>query len=177
MALREKEGDVAAASHQSEVAPGSGLSGDVRGMIVEDQLDRGVNRTGGVEEFEEFDEFAAAIRGPDQGVNLAADEVSKLTVPCRSTRVRRWRSPWRPTPSDPRRRSLSLGCPLLFDVFHVTLKEFSKLLHGGTERNPEAEFGEIDCWPRPFLEDVHGLLYHLCINGNHTENGHGDFSL
>src|SRR5258706_6089332 len=41
--------------------PGSGLFGDVRGMIVEDQLDRGVGRIGGVEKLEEFDEFAAAV--------------------------------------------------------------------------------------------------------------------
>ena len=77
--------------------------------------------------------------------------------------------------SCPRRRSLSLGCPLLFDVLHVTLKEISQLLDGRTERNPEAEFGEIACGPRPFLQDVHGSLHHLCINENHTENGHGDF--
>ena len=35
--------------------PGSGLFGDVRGMIVEDQPDRGVGRIGDVEELEEFD--------------------------------------------------------------------------------------------------------------------------
>src|SRR6516164_9308292 len=55
--------------------PGSGLFGDVRGMIVEDQLDRRVDRIGGIKELEEFDEFAAAITVPDQGVNLAAVEV------------------------------------------------------------------------------------------------------
>ena len=41
--------------------PGSGLLGDVRGMIVEDQLDRRVHWIGGVEKLEEFDEFAAAV--------------------------------------------------------------------------------------------------------------------
>jgi hypothetical protein len=46
--------------------PGSGLFGDVRGMIVEDQLDRRVSRIGGAEELEEFDEFAAATTVPDQ---------------------------------------------------------------------------------------------------------------
>ena len=55
--------------------PGSGLFGDVRGMIVEDQLDRRVGRIGGIEELEEFDEFAAAMTVPDQGVNLAAEKV------------------------------------------------------------------------------------------------------
>src|SRR6267378_783527 len=55
--------------------PGSGLFGDVRGMIVEDQLDRGVGRIGGVEKLEEFDEFAAAVAILDQGMDLAGDEV------------------------------------------------------------------------------------------------------
>jgi hypothetical protein len=41
--------------------PGSGLFRDVCGMIVEDQLDRGVNRIGCVQKLEEFDEFAAAV--------------------------------------------------------------------------------------------------------------------
>ena len=41
--------------------PGSGLFGDVRGMIVEDQLDRGAGRIGGVEKLEEFDEFATSV--------------------------------------------------------------------------------------------------------------------
>ena len=48
--------------------PGPGFLGDVRGMIVEDQLDRRVERIGGIEELEEFDEFAAAMTIPDQGV-------------------------------------------------------------------------------------------------------------
>ena len=44
--------------------PSLGLLGDVRGMIVEDQLDRRMGRIGGVEELEEFDEFAALGGGP-----------------------------------------------------------------------------------------------------------------
>jgi len=40
--------------------PSLGLLRDVRGMIVEDQLDRRVGRIGGVEKLEEFDELAAA---------------------------------------------------------------------------------------------------------------------
>src|SRR6202043_1510726 len=55
--------------------PGSGLFGAVRGMIVEDQLDRRVGRIGGIEELEEFDEFATAMTVLDQGMNLAADQV------------------------------------------------------------------------------------------------------
>ena len=41
--------------------PGFGLLGDVRGMIVEDQLDRGPGWIGSVEELEKFDELAAAM--------------------------------------------------------------------------------------------------------------------
>ena len=44
--------------------PGSGLLGDVRRMIVEDQFDRRMAGIGGVEELEEFDEFAALGGGP-----------------------------------------------------------------------------------------------------------------
>ena len=55
--------------------PGSGLLGDVRGMIVEDHLDRRVGRIGGVDKLEEFDEFAAAMAILDQGVNLSGDEI------------------------------------------------------------------------------------------------------
>ena len=44
-------------------------------MIVEDQLDRRAGRIGVVEQLEEFDEFAAAMAIPDQGMDLAADKV------------------------------------------------------------------------------------------------------
>ena len=55
--------------------PGFGFLGDVRGMIVEDHLDRGVCRIGAVEKLEEFDKFAAAMAILDQGVDLAGNEV------------------------------------------------------------------------------------------------------
>ena len=55
--------------------PGFGFLGDVRGVIVEDQLDRGVGRIGRVEKLEEFDEFAAAMAIPDQGMDLAGKQV------------------------------------------------------------------------------------------------------
>ena len=44
--------------------PSFGFLGDVRRMIVEDQLDRRMAGIGGVEELEEFDEFAALGGGP-----------------------------------------------------------------------------------------------------------------
>jgi hypothetical protein len=39
-------------------------------MIVEDRLDRCMGRIGGVDQLEEFDEFAAAMAILDQGMNL-----------------------------------------------------------------------------------------------------------
>ena len=65
--------------------PGFGFFGDVRGVIVEDQLDRGVGRIGGVEKLEEFDEFAAG-RSLTRAWTLPVSRsmpASKLTVPLR----------------------------------------------------------------------------------------------
>ena len=55
--------------------PGSGLFGDMRRMIVEDQLDRRLGRIGGVETLGEFDEFAAAMAVLDQRMDFATDEI------------------------------------------------------------------------------------------------------
>ena len=51
------------------------LLGNVRGMIVEDQLDCRMGRIGGVEKLAKFDEFAAAVAVLDEGVNLAGEQV------------------------------------------------------------------------------------------------------
>jgi hypothetical protein len=56
-AVLGRQGKVEAAC-RSGVEPGSGFPRDVRGMIVEDQLDRGAGRIGGIEQLEEFDELA-----------------------------------------------------------------------------------------------------------------------
>jgi hypothetical protein len=79
--------------------PGSGLFGDMRGMIVEDQLDRRMGRIGGVEKLEEFDEFAAAVAILDQGWTLPVSRsmpASKLTVPWRLYSCSRAKVAWRP---------------------------------------------------------------------------------
>ena len=55
--------------------PSLGLLGDVRRMIVEDQLDRRMARIGGVEELEEFNEFAAAVAVLDESVDLAGEQI------------------------------------------------------------------------------------------------------
>jgi len=56
--------------------PNLGLLGDVRGMIVEDQLDRRMRRIGGVDQLEEFDELAAAAAVLDRGVNLSSQQIN-----------------------------------------------------------------------------------------------------
>ena len=81
--------------------PGSGLFGDMRGMIVEDQLDCRLGRIGGVEQLEEFDEFAAAMPILDQRMDLAGDRsmpASKLTVPWRLYSCSRAKVAWTPGP-------------------------------------------------------------------------------
>ena len=55
--------------------PSSGFPRDMRGMIVEDQMDCRVGRVGRIEELEELDELAAAVAIFHQGVNLAGQQV------------------------------------------------------------------------------------------------------
>src|SRR5215469_10571534 len=55
--------------------PGLGLLGDVCRMIVEDQLDRGMARIGGIDKLKEFDELAAAMAILDKGVNLTGQQI------------------------------------------------------------------------------------------------------
>src|SRR5580704_4084459 len=64
------------AACRSCVEPGSGFPRDVCGMIVEDQLDRGAGRIGGIEKLEEFDELAAAVAISDERVDLAGKQIN-----------------------------------------------------------------------------------------------------
>src|SRR6478609_7654346 len=64
------------AACRSCVEPGSGFPRDVCGMIVEDQLDRGAGRIGGIEKLEEFDELAAAVAISDERVDLAGEQIN-----------------------------------------------------------------------------------------------------
>ena len=63
--------------HEGEAAfgllgePGLGFLGYMSGMIVEDDLDRGRRRVGGVEPFEKLDELARAMSVLDAGVDEA----------------------------------------------------------------------------------------------------------
>jgi len=56
--------------------PGLGLFGNVRRMIVEDQLDRRVGRISDVDKLEKLDEFATAVAIPDQGVNPSGQQIN-----------------------------------------------------------------------------------------------------
>ena len=72
-ALRRKDELEAAGTLLGE--PAACLFRDVRGMIVEDQLDRGVRRVSRIKQLEEFDELAAAVSVLDQRMDLAGEQV------------------------------------------------------------------------------------------------------
>src|SRR5215475_8576679 len=74
-AMRGCEGELEAADRLL-CEPGVGLFRDVRGMIVEDQLDRGVSWVGGIQNLEKFDEFTAAMTVPDERVNLSGEQIN-----------------------------------------------------------------------------------------------------
>ena len=64
------------ASRRSSIEPGSCFSRYVRGMIIEDQLDRGAGRISGVETFEEFNELPAAVTVSDERMDLPGKQVN-----------------------------------------------------------------------------------------------------
>src|SRR6516165_1821397 len=55
--------------------PGFRLLGDVRGMIVEDQLDRRAGWVSGIEKLQKFNEFATALAVLHQSMDLAGHKV------------------------------------------------------------------------------------------------------
>jgi len=66
--------------------PSSRLLGDLRRMIIKDQVDRRMGWIGRVEKLEKLDELAAAVAILDQAVNLPVSRLMpaiKVTVPCR----------------------------------------------------------------------------------------------
>ena len=67
MRRREREGEAAKGLRSQ---PARGLARDMGGVVVENDLDRGVGRIGGIEELEKFNEFAAAVAFLDEGVNV-----------------------------------------------------------------------------------------------------------
>ena len=61
-AVLGREGEREAARRLSG-EPSSGFFGDMRRVVVQDQLDRRAGRVSGIEKLEEFDELAAAVAG------------------------------------------------------------------------------------------------------------------
>jgi len=55
--------------------PAFGFLRYVRGMIVENQLDGGAGRIGGIKKLEEFNKLSAAVTVSDQGMNLAGEQI------------------------------------------------------------------------------------------------------
>jgi hypothetical protein len=88
-----REGKLEAAGRSSG-EPSCGFSGDVRGMIVEDQLDRGASRIGGIEKLEEFDELSAAVAVSDEGMDLPGEQINpgQQTGACHGVCTRRFKS-------------------------------------------------------------------------------------
>jgi hypothetical protein len=74
-AMLGREGELEAAGRAC-CEPRLGFPGDVGGMIIEDQFDRSTGRVSGIDEPEEFDELSAAMAIPDQGVDLAGEQIN-----------------------------------------------------------------------------------------------------
>src|ERR1700732_5420486 len=70
-----REGELEAARRLSG-EPSLGFSGDMRRMVVENQLDRRTGRVSGIEKLEEFDELAAAGALLDPGRDLSRGQIN-----------------------------------------------------------------------------------------------------
>ena len=73
-AVLGREGEREAARRLSG-EPGLGFFGDMRRVVVQDQLDRRTGRVSGIKKLEEFDKLAAAMAVFDQGVDLAGEQI------------------------------------------------------------------------------------------------------
>ena len=69
------EGELKAAGWSSG-EPSFGFSGDMRRVIVENQLDRRVGRICGIKKFEEFDELSAAVAVSDEGMDFPSEQIN-----------------------------------------------------------------------------------------------------
>src|SRR5271165_5950106 len=72
MRRREREGK---APDRLRGQPARGLARDMGGMVVENDLDRGVGGVGGVEELEKLNEFATAVALLDQGMDVTGEQI------------------------------------------------------------------------------------------------------
>src|SRR6516162_8138642 len=72
MRRRERERK---AANRLRGKPARGLARDMGGMVVENDLDRGVGRVSPVEELKKLDEFAAAVTFLDQGMDVTGEQI------------------------------------------------------------------------------------------------------
>src|SRR5215469_5665909 len=72
MRRRERERK---AANRLRGKPARGLARDMGGMVVENDLDRGVGRVSPVEELKKLDEFAAAVAFLDQGMDVTGEQI------------------------------------------------------------------------------------------------------
>src|ERR1700720_3063929 len=73
--MLRREGELEAPGRSSG-EPSFGFSGDVRRVVVENQLDRSVDRIGGIKKLEEFNELSAAVAVSDEGMDLAGEQIN-----------------------------------------------------------------------------------------------------
>ena len=105
------------ASRRSSVEPGSCFSRYVRGMIIEDQLDRGAGRISGVETLEEFDELPAAVAVSDERMDLPGQPIRNVAGFGAGPKARSLGLPFdgiRPPPSEGLRAVKSPASPPAF---------------------------------------------------------------
>src|ERR1700746_1466378 len=69
---REREGK---AANGLRSQPARGLARDMGGMVVENDLDRGVGGVGGVEDLEKLNEFTTAVAFLDQGMDVTSEQI------------------------------------------------------------------------------------------------------
>src|SRR6476619_393784 len=72
MRRREREGK---APDRLRGKPVRGLARDMGGMVVENNLDRGVGGVGGVKKLEKLNEFTAAVTFLDQSVDVTGEQI------------------------------------------------------------------------------------------------------
>src|SRR3974390_1903797 len=72
--MRRREGERKAAN-RLRGKPARGLARDMDGMVVENDLDRGVGRVSPIEELKKLDEFAAAVAFLDQGMDVTGEQI------------------------------------------------------------------------------------------------------
>src|ERR1700760_5032275 len=72
--MRRREGE-GKAPNGLRRKPARGLTRDMGGVVVENDLDRGVGGVGGVEELEKLDEFTTAVAFLNQSMDMTGEQI------------------------------------------------------------------------------------------------------